>query len=174
MSTLIALYVPSSLGMAAIFFDEHLGQTPVDFMITSPGSDDWYSVIVHALPQQTHLDREDSHIRFQAAEIDSACESIRLKRKIVCSTSVPSFGESWYLSAGNIIDRQPKVCAFVQYNTNERMGIERIGIIAQQKFRRDFIVEWCNIVEHLAAISCVEGGWEWKGTASSYGEYHGC
>jgi hypothetical protein len=35
-STLIALYVPSSLGMTAIFLDEHLGQTPDDFIITSP------------------------------------------------------------------------------------------------------------------------------------------
>jgi hypothetical protein len=35
-STLIALYVPSSLGMTAIFFDEHLGQTPEDFISTSP------------------------------------------------------------------------------------------------------------------------------------------
>ena len=36
MSTLIALYVPSSLGMTAIFFDEHLGQIPEDFTISSP------------------------------------------------------------------------------------------------------------------------------------------
>jgi hypothetical protein len=44
MSTLIALNVPSSLGMTAIFLDEHLGQTPEDFIVASPDADDLYSI----------------------------------------------------------------------------------------------------------------------------------